>query len=319
MFSHITVGVENLDRAALFYDALLEPLGLKRREVIPDGGPPSLCWHRRGEALPRFYAYLPFNGASATSGNGGMVAFLAPTPSAVRVAYEAALRAGGRDEGPPGLRQHYGPGYFGAYLRDPDGNKVHLVHRPEQLPRDNGTAALDGSVGMMLAYKEWANEITYKALVNLDRTEVTKVRPTRWESIAYTLSHVLVVDDIFRCHLTGVRHPYKFRNVEVRRSLEELREEQRKMDAWYRGFVTRLPSPRLSEVVPFEFVGGGSGAMTVAEMILHVVNHGTYHRGLISDMLCQVPADMPANDLTVFLRDAWPEAGPSTSERLPCG
>jgi len=52
MFSHVTVGVSDLDRAGSFYDALLVPLGLARRPVTPDGGPPSLCWHRPGTSLP---------------------------------------------------------------------------------------------------------------------------------------------------------------------------------------------------------------------------------------------------------------------------
>lgn len=76
MFSHITVGVGDLSRAARFYDAILEPLGLRQRPVTPDGGPASLCWIMPGEALPRFYAYSPFNGQLASAGNGSMVAFI---------------------------------------------------------------------------------------------------------------------------------------------------------------------------------------------------------------------------------------------------
>ncbi len=131
MFSHVTVGVSDLDRAGSFYDALLVPLGLARRPVTPDGGPPSLCWHRPGTSLPRFYAYLPFDGQPSSYGNGSMTAFLAPSIEAVELAHAQAMRHGGTDEGAPGPRPHYGPGYFGAYLRDPDGNKIHIVHRPE--------------------------------------------------------------------------------------------------------------------------------------------------------------------------------------------
>lgn len=127
MFSHITLGVSDLARAGQFYDALLIPLGLVRRPVTPDGGPPSLCWHEPGVALPRFYAYLPYDRLPCSPGNGTMVAFLAGTPAQVDQGYHAALAAGGIDAGPPGPRGHYGPNYYGAYLRDPDGNKVHLV------------------------------------------------------------------------------------------------------------------------------------------------------------------------------------------------
>lgn len=131
MFSHVTVGSNDLARSARFYDAVLSVLGLERRTVEPDGGPAALCWVRRSQALPRFYVYSPFNGDPAMSGNGSMTAFLAADPGQVDDAHAAGLAAGGVCEGPPGPRPHYGPDYYGAYLRDPDGNKIHIVHRGE--------------------------------------------------------------------------------------------------------------------------------------------------------------------------------------------
>ncbi|WP_263909806.1 VOC family protein [Achromobacter sp. 79A6] len=129
MFSHVTVGVSDLSRASDFYDAILEPLGLRQRPVTPDGGPGARCWIVPGAALPRFYAYSPFNRLPPSAGNGSMVAFLAPDEDAVRSSHAAGLAAGGADEGAPALRPHYGDGYYGAYLRDPDGNKIHIVYR----------------------------------------------------------------------------------------------------------------------------------------------------------------------------------------------
>lgn len=129
MFSHITVGCIDLDRAAAFYDALLQPMGLTRRGVAPDGGPLSACWVHPQHAFPRFYVYLPRDGLPATPGNGSMLAFKAESPHVVRAAYSAGIAAGGVDQGMPGHRPRYGAGYYGAYLRDPDGNKLHVVHR----------------------------------------------------------------------------------------------------------------------------------------------------------------------------------------------
>lgn len=134
MFSHVTVGARDLERAGRFYDATLAPLGLKRRSVTPDGGPPALCWVKVTAPLPRFYVYIPRNGEPSTVGNGSMVAFLAPSEEAVEAAYAAGLANGGTDDGVPGPRPHYGTGYFGAYLRDPEGNKVHIVHRGDLQP-----------------------------------------------------------------------------------------------------------------------------------------------------------------------------------------
>ena len=133
MFSHVTVGCRNIDQAAAFYDAVLIPLGLKRRQVTPDGGPPAACWVDPVQVLPRFYVYMPYDRAPATAGNGTMVAFLAPSTAAVDEAHAAGLSASGTDEGAPGPRPNYGNGYYGAYLRDPDGNKVHLAFRGDLL------------------------------------------------------------------------------------------------------------------------------------------------------------------------------------------
>lgn len=129
MFSHVTVGANDIERAAIFYDAVLAPLGLRQRVIDPDGGPEARCWIADGRPLPRFYVYTPFDGAPATVGNGTMVAFEAPSRATVDSAYDAGLSSGGSDAGEPGPRPHYGEGYYGAYLRDPDGNKVHIVHR----------------------------------------------------------------------------------------------------------------------------------------------------------------------------------------------
>ena len=134
MFSHVTVGAHDLGRAGRFYDAVLAPLGLQRRVVMSDGGPQALCWVGSKTPLPRFYVYIPYDGEPATIGNGSMVAFLAPSQESVNTAYAEGLEHGGTDDGAPGLRPHYGDGYFGAYLRDPDGNKVHIVHRGDLQP-----------------------------------------------------------------------------------------------------------------------------------------------------------------------------------------
>jgi len=116
MFSHVTVGSNDLERAGAFYDALLAPLGLVRRQVEDEGGPKSLCWMAPGRTLPRFYVYSPFDRAPATPGNGAMVAFLAASPEAVKTAWAAGLAHRGKSEGAPGGRPRYGLEYYGAYL-----------------------------------------------------------------------------------------------------------------------------------------------------------------------------------------------------------
>ncbi|SFI70859.1 VOC family protein [Celeribacter neptunius] len=131
MFSHVTLGADDLDEAAVFYDAVLGAIGMTQRAVVPDGGPEARCWVRPEAPYPRFYVYKPFDKAEAKPGNGVMLAFVAPSRAAVDTAHAAGLSHGGTDEGAPGPRPHYAPDYYGAYLRDPSGNKIHVVHRDE--------------------------------------------------------------------------------------------------------------------------------------------------------------------------------------------
>jgi catechol 2,3-dioxygenase-like lactoylglutathione lyase family enzyme len=122
-FLYLTLGTNDLARAARFFDAALAPLGLVRRATEPDEVGYGLPADRR----IRLWITRPFDGSPATIGNGSMPALVAPSQAAVQEFHKAALAAGGSDEGAPGLRP-YGPAFYAAYVRDPDGNKLSAVH-----------------------------------------------------------------------------------------------------------------------------------------------------------------------------------------------
>lgn len=95
------------------------------------------AWAAPGSDMPLFFIGLPFDRKPAASGNGHMTAFLAPTRKAVDRSYAAAIANGGRCDGPPGLRTQYHTHYYGAYLRDPDGNKICVCcHGAPEAPTD---------------------------------------------------------------------------------------------------------------------------------------------------------------------------------------
>jgi catechol 2,3-dioxygenase-like lactoylglutathione lyase family enzyme len=122
MILYITLGTNDLARAARFYDAVMPALGLERRYQDDD----ELGYGEPAPARIRFWVTKPFNGQPATVGNGSMPAFVAPSRAAVDAFHAAGLSAGGTDEGAPGLRP-YGEGFYACYLRDPDGNKISAV------------------------------------------------------------------------------------------------------------------------------------------------------------------------------------------------
>ncbi len=121
MFSHVTLGTNDMPRAVTFYDAVLGALGHRQEFKV-------------GHAVvygaikaPKTFILSPFNEAEAVPGNGVHVAYLAKSRAEVDAFFAAAMAHGGTSEGDPGLRPHYHPNYYGAYVRDPDGNKLQAV------------------------------------------------------------------------------------------------------------------------------------------------------------------------------------------------
>ena len=118
------------DRAFAFYSAVIAPLGHRLR--FHDPAMPRAGWEPAEGGRPLFVIGYPFDGNPATAGNGQMTALLGPSRAAVDGAYAAALANGGTCEGPPGLRPQYHANYYGAYFRDPDGNKLCVCcHDPD--------------------------------------------------------------------------------------------------------------------------------------------------------------------------------------------
>ncbi|SDO74042.1 Catechol 2,3-dioxygenase [Pseudomonas arsenicoxydans] len=117
IFTHVTVGTNDLEKARRFYDSVLAQLGHKR---IADLGENGSIW---GESAPSFFVLKPANGAPASVGNGVTVSFEAPDRAAIDAFHASALAAGGINEGAPGPRD-WAPHAYAAYARDLDGNKL---------------------------------------------------------------------------------------------------------------------------------------------------------------------------------------------------
>ncbi|WP_296946522.1 VOC family protein [uncultured Massilia sp.] len=125
MFSHVFVGVSDFERALAFYRPLMASLGIAER--FCDAARAWAGWQVPGQARPLFVVGRPWDGHGHAPGNGQMAAFLAADRATVARAHALALAHGGSDEGAPGLRPDYHAHYYGAYFRDPDGNKLCVV------------------------------------------------------------------------------------------------------------------------------------------------------------------------------------------------
>jgi len=118
MIGYVTLGTNDLPRAAAFYDALLAEMGAKRMMENEQ----FVAWSIRPE-LPGLGITKPFDKKSATVGNGVMVALNVDSTAKVDALHRKALELGGTDEGAPGPR---GEGFYAGYFRDPDGNKLNF-------------------------------------------------------------------------------------------------------------------------------------------------------------------------------------------------
>jgi predicted lactoylglutathione lyase len=120
MIGYVTLGTNDLPRAAVFYDALLGEIGVVRQM---DFGERGYAWGAAADSV-MLCVMTPFDGAPATVGNGTMTAIGVGSRSEVDRIHAKALELGGQDEGSPGLRAEGGDGFYAAYFRDLDGHKL---------------------------------------------------------------------------------------------------------------------------------------------------------------------------------------------------
>jgi len=160
------------------------------------------------------------------------------------------------------------------------------------------------SARMLTRYNRWANQLIFDAVAALPDGEATKVRATLFKNMVHTLNHNYVIDLIWQAHLEGREHGFTARNTPGHPPLPDLRHKQGAIDDWYIAWSDAQSETALAEPVHFTLIGGNRGVMTRGEILLHIVNHTTYHRGHVADLFYQVPgARPPTTDLPVYLRE----------------
>ncbi|WP_061938554.1 DinB family protein [Collimonas pratensis] len=149
----------------------------------------------------------------------------------------------------------------------------------------------------LFEYKTWANETLFATIGALpeDAHEREKHDAIR------ILNHVYVVDCIFQANLQRLPHVYKGLNTPATPALADLHAAVRATDGWLLAYAGGLSDEELDEAVDFTFVDGSPGRMTRAEMLMHVLTHGNYHRGAVGRILSQIGVPPQRDTLTVFM------------------
>lgn len=151
-------------------------------------------------------------------------------------------------------------------------------------------------------YKAWADDLFLSVLSSIPVPELIAPRPIVFGSLIRTLNHAYAMDYVWQCHLLGKSHGLTTRNPDSPPPLEDLARSQRSIDEWYVSYADSITNEELAQIVEFEFIGGGFGRMSRRDILLHVVNHTTYHRGHAADILYHLGVCPPTTDLPVFLR-----------------
>jgi uncharacterized damage-inducible protein DinB len=159
---------------------------------------------------------------------------------------------------------------------------------------------------MLADYKQWANRRLFDNLAQLPPGEVEKQRAGIFKNMIGTLNHIYVVDCLWQAHLEGRGHAFTTSHDVIHPALTDLRLAQQDVDHWYCDWTARQTDASLDRPVRFTFISGESGTMSAGAMLLHVVNHASYHRGWIIQMYFEIPAMPPMTDLPIYMRETDP-------------
>jgi len=161
------------------------------------------------------------------------------------------------------------------------------------------------NIRILACYSKWANSRILETIGELPVSEITKIREAAFDGILPTLAHMNIINRIWQGHLLGKDHGYTSRRSQIINTLVQYSHQLNEIGDWYISYVNLLNEQELNEKVFFNFVDGGSGEMNRSDILLHIINHQTFHRGHLSDMLYQSGYEPPSIDLPVFHRDVF--------------
>ena len=152
----------------------------------------------------------------------------------------------------------------------------------------------------LFAFKSWSNSELFNLLATVDAQQ----HAAAIHNAIRTLNHIYVVDRIFQAHLQGEPHHYTATNTEVTPELGALDFAVAQTDAWFEAYAAAVSAEQLQEELPFRFTDGDAGRMSREEMLVHVITHGTYHRGNVGQVLKSISIAPPRDLYTRFLHES---------------
>jgi len=153
------------------------------------------------------------------------------------------------------------------------------------------------------AYRRWAMRRTLEAIRAVD----ARAFPASVAFARQQLNHIVIVEELFRARLLGDAAPHAATNTAEVPALDALAARLEASDAWYASYVAALAPAQWDDALRFRFADGREGCMTRREILFHVLNHSTWHRGAIGHALDLARVPHPADTWTVFLHETQPQ------------
>ena len=163
------------------------------------------------------------------------------------------------------------------------------------------------------AYKRWAMQRTLEAIRAVD----ARAFPASVAFARQQLNHIVIVEELFRARLLGEAPPHAATNSAEVPALEALAMRLEASDQWYAAHLAALAPAQWDQALRFRFADGRDGCMTRREILFHVLNHATYHRGAIGHALDLAGVPHPADTYTVFIHQAQPQRRAGTMPADP--
>lgn len=154
----------------------------------------------------------------------------------------------------------------------------------------------------LFAYKSWADAELLAAVANLPAQHAEQL-----PACIRTLNHIHIVDCIFRAHLSDTPRPYDATHTKELPTLEALQTAMTETDSWYEQYVANVSEAALNETLAFTFTDGDAGKMSRLEILMHVITHGSNHRGNVGQILKSLAINPPRDLYTKFLHLREPE------------
>ena len=153
-----------------------------------------------------------------------------------------------------------------------------------------------------LQYKHWSDQRIFSAVQQVDRGQ----HEPQLQFALQQLNHMTIVEELFKARLLGAPAPHESTNTAAIPQLQQLEQRNAVSNRWFQGYAAELNADERDTAVVFQFADGQAGCLTRREILFHIINHGTYHRGAIGHALDLAGGLRPADTYTAYIHEVDP-------------